>query len=365
MKRIMKVLLIIVVVILVLGLGGLGFLRTARFGRAPRGEILKRIEASPHYRDGRFHNFVPRLSRSPDTSHRMMAKVENLRPKDALPAKPIDLFALNREDDVLVWLGHSSLFIQVNGVRFLVDPALVSGSPVFFINRPYPATRNYLPEDIPEIDYLLISHDHFDHLDYNTIKRLRDRIGKVVCGLGTGEHFRRWKFADEDIIELDWNEKAELLNDITIHTLTARHYSGRASFGVDNTLWVSFMIEAPQAAIYISGDTSYGPHFAEIGRRFDIDLAIIEFGQYNEAWRDSHIMPEEITLVIDDLGAKRNLTTHHARFVLARHPWYEPLEFVAGLREQEGYDIITPMMGELVYLTDFSQEFGKWWKNEE
>ncbi|MCL2050896.1 MAG: MBL fold metallo-hydrolase [Lachnospiraceae bacterium] len=342
----------------------MAFLRTARFGRAPSGEILERIEASQNYRDGRFHNIFPRSPRNPDVSGRTLGRPENLRPNAPLPALELDFETLGRDQAVLVWLGHSSLFIQVNGIRFLVDPALVSGSPVFFINRPYPALVDYVPEDIPEIDYLLISHDHFDHLDYDTIKRLKGRIGKVVCGLGTGEHFRRWRFAAEDIIELDWNESTSLLNDITIHALPSRHYSGRASFGIDNTLWVSFLIETPPATIFISGDTSYGPHFKEIGSQFEIDLSIIEFGQYNEAWRDSHIMPDEIAKAIDDLGAKRNLVTHHSRFVLARHPWNEPLEIAAKLSEQNNFTLITPMMGERVYLDDFSQEFSKWWETE-
>ena len=362
----MKILFIILLIILALAAAVFVFLKTPRFGRAPRGEIMKRIEASPYYRDGRFHNFVPRsVSQSGGNSHRLFAKVENIRPKGPLPAKEIDLFALDREEDVLVWFGHSALFIQVSGIRFLVDPALITGSPVFFINRPYEAEGEFSPDDIPAVDYLLISHDHFDHLDYQTIKKLKDKIGKVICGLGNGEHFRRWKFADEAIIELDWNEMVMISGDIELYALTARHYSGRASFGVDNTLWVSFMIKAPQTTIFISGDTSYGPHFAEIGRQFAIDLAIIEFGQYNEAWRDSHIMPDEIENVINDLGAKRNFMTHHARFVLARHPWYEPLEIVSGLREQENYPIITPMMGEYVYLNDFTQEFSKWWEDNQ
>ena len=357
----MKVLIIIALVILVLAAGIWIFLRTPQFGRAPDGENLARIEASPHYHEGRFHNFVPRSARNPDASRTVLGKAADLRPDQPLPAAEMDLLSLERDADVLVWFGHSALFIQVNGIRFLVDPALVSGSPVFFINRPYQAEAGFSPDDIPEIDYLLISHDHFDHLDYQTIKQLKERVGKVVCGLGTGSHFRHWKFADEDIIELDWNESREIAGDITIHALTARHYSGRASFGADNTLWVSFLIEAPQATIYVSGDTSYGPHFAEIGARFAIDLAIIEFGQYNEAWRDSHIMPDEIAQVMDDLGAKRSFMTHNSRFVLSRHPWHEPLDIVAALQEESGYGVITPQMGEYVYLTDFSQEFTKWW----
>ncbi|MCL2253880.1 MAG: MBL fold metallo-hydrolase [Lachnospiraceae bacterium] len=367
MSRKMKALLMIVIIIIVLVAVVISFLATPRFGRTPRDsktplEIIERIEASPHYRDGRFHNFDARSVRlGGDSPHRFFEKVEGLRPESKLPSIEIDLFKIEADEDILVWLGHSALYIRTGGVSFLVDPSLLTGSPIWFINQPFLGSDVFKPNDIPKIDYLLISHDHFDHLDYDTINALRDRIGKVVCGLGTGEHFRRWNFAEEDIIELDWNESAVLKGDITLHILPARHYSGRISFGSDKTLWVSFMIAAPSLNIYLSGDTSYGSHFKQIGEKFDIDLAIIEFGQYNEAWRDSHIMPDDIGNVISDLNPKRAFMTHHAKYALAKHHWNEPLEIVSKLNEQEGFDIITPMMGELVYLDDLSQEFSKWW----
>jgi L-ascorbate metabolism protein UlaG (beta-lactamase superfamily) len=358
-----KILLIIIIIIILFVIAVYAFRATPQFGRTPCGEILARIEASPNYRDDRFHNHTPRVPRPSGALSRFAQKVEDLRPSAPLPSVKTDLMSIKREENVLVWLGHSALFIQLDGIRFLIDPALVNGSPVPFINRPFPGSDIFSPDDIPEIDYLLINHDHFYHLDYQSIISLREKIGKVVCGLGLGEHFRRWDFPLDDIIELDWNEFMELNGGIIVHALPARHYSGRASFGVDNVLWVSFMIEAPSATIYISGDTGYGTHFAEIGKQFPaIDLAIVEFGQYGYDWSDIHIMPDEISKALLDLNARRSFTTHHAKYTLARHPWYEPLNIVAGLNEQEGYEIITPMMGEVVRLGGSTQEFSKWWE---
>jgi L-ascorbate metabolism protein UlaG (beta-lactamase superfamily) len=283
-----------------------------------------------------------------------------------LPSIKTNLKQIDRKDNVLVWLGHSSLFIQVDGVRFLVDPVLVTGSPVPFANKPFPGTEVYTPDDMPDIDYLLITHDHFDHLDYKAVTRLRGRIGKVICGLGVGENFRRWKFSSENIIELDWNESVALKEGIALHVLPARHYSGRASFGSDNTLWVSFMIEAPASNIFISGDTGYDIHFFEIGQKFPkIDLAILENGQYGYDWRDIHIMPDDFAQIIKDLNSARTFTTHYAKYALARHTWKDPLEHISRTAEQEGFNLITPMLGELVYLNDFTQEFTKWWEDIE
>jgi L-ascorbate metabolism protein UlaG (beta-lactamase superfamily) len=189
-------------------------------------------------------------------------------------------------------------------------------------------------------------------------------VGAVVCGLGVGEHFRRWRFNNDNIIELDWNESVALTNDITLYVLPAQHYSGRRGFNANNTLWVSFMIQAPSKTIFISGDTGHGAHFAEIGQQFpEIDLAILEFGAYGHHWRDIHIIPEHLPLSINYLNPRRSFASHNSMFSLGRHPWREPLEFVAKLIDEYDFDLITPKIGEKVYLLDFEQEFTRWWKD--
>ena len=230
------------------------------FGRSPRGERLEKMQSSPNFRDGKFQNRIPSQLNTTDTSssqtmsNSFFQRVDELRPSNKIPAIKTDLNQLNREVDLLIWFGHSSFLIQVNGIRFLIDPVFIRGSPIFFVNRAFAGTNLYNPADIPEIDYLLIAHDHWDHLDYNTVITLKDRIKKVICGLGVGEHFEYWGFAEDTIVELDWNDEIALKKNIVVHALPARHFSGRA-LKSDMTLWVSFMIESSYLNIFISGDT--------------------------------------------------------------------------------------------------------------
>ena len=339
-----------------------------RFGRSPKGEILEKMEASPNYSENRFHNYSPRIEREGSSFKGWLdflfgKRVEGFRPSESLPSVKTNLKELDRKEDVLVWLGHSSLFIQIDGVRFLIDPVLVTGSPVPFFNRPFCGTKIYKPDDIPDIDYLLISHDHWDHLDYKAVTKLRNRIGTVICGLGVGEHFRRWRFNPDNIIELDWNESVSLKNNIILHILPSQHGSARNFLKMDRTLWVSFMIEAPSSTIFISGDTGYGPHFNDIGKHFSkIDFAIIEFGQWGEGWKHRHIMPDELVKAINNLNPLRCFAYHNSKYTLTQHSWFEPLEIVSELNKQDGLNIITPMIGELIDLNDLSQGFSLWWR---
>ncbi|MDR2145487.1 MAG: MBL fold metallo-hydrolase [Tannerella sp.] len=347
----------------------LSFLYSPRFGRNPQREILERIGASANYRGGKFQNLSPRINIFSEKSFFqavrdfLFTKVEGLTPLTPLPSMKVNLKEISREENVMVWLGHSSLFIQIDRERFLIDPVLVAGSPVSFFNKPFKGAEAYSPEDIPDIDYLLITHDHWDHLDYEAVISIKNRVGKVICGLGVGEHFRHWGYNKKDIMELDWNESAMLKNDIALHILPAQHFSGRKFIGRDKTLWVSFMIVAPSLNIFISGDTGYSKHFFEIGQRFPtIDFAIFEFGQYGYDWRDIHLMPNDLVQAIKELNPKRSFAAHNSKYALAKHPWKAPLEFVSKLSEEHKFNIITPMMGELVYLEDCSQKFTKWWE---
>jgi len=254
----------------------------------------------------------------------------------------------------------------VDGKRFLVDPVLKgAASPVWFINRPFKGTQVYKPEDIPEIDYLIISHDHFDHLDYGTIERIKDRVGKVICGLGAGQHLERWGFAPQQLVELDWNEEAGLDDGFRVYCLPARHWSGR-ELKSSQSLWASYLLAMPSRKIYIGGDSGYDTHFAEIGERFsDIDLAILENGQYNQTWRYIHTLPEELMPTFRDLKAKRLFTVHHSKFALAKHPWDEPLKNVAAFAERDSVVLIQPMIGEVVFLNDSTYTLNKWWEEVE
>ncbi len=352
--------------ILVLSATAAVFFNQESFGRSPRGERLERIKNSPNYHDGKFHNLSPtkqitsEKSKISTMADFLFRKVKDLRPEMDLPTIKTDLKRFGQDENVLVWLGHSSLFIQTNGKRFLVDPVLVKASPVSFVNKPFKGTKIYTPDDIPDIDYLMITHDHWDHLDYNTVKRLKDRTGKVICPLGVGEHLEHWGFDKDRIVELDWNENFVFDNTVTIHCLSARHFSGRG-LSPNKTLWASFMLQTPSKNIYISGDGGYDTHFADIGNRFEIDLAIVENGQYNEGWKFIHLMPEDLVTTAKDLNAKKMMTGHNSKYALGKHSWHEPLENISKAAERDSLNLLTPMIGEAVYLNDTIQVFKKWW----
>ncbi|GHV38261.1 MBL fold metallo-hydrolase [Spirochaetia bacterium] len=345
----------------------MSFSTCTSFGRLPRGERLERIKQSDHYRDGQFQNISPPIQETPKKPGMvnffkvLFSKSKNVRPKNSLPAIKTDLSSLDRTQDILLWLGHSSVFIQIDGVRFLIDPVLVMGAPAAFINRPFKGTALYKPEDIPDIDYLVISHDHWDHLDYNTVKKLKERTGKIICGLGVGEHFEYWGFDKDRIVELEWMEKAPLENGFTIQCFPARHFSGRG-LRRNRTLWVSYVLHTPTMNIFISGDGGYDTHFAEIGGQTEIDLAIIENGQYNEAWKNSHLMPDDLIQAVKDIGAQRLFTVHNSKFTLSNHSWDEPLINISRAAEQNNFNLISPMIGEPVFLKDKTQVFNKWWE---
>ncbi len=316
------------------------FLQTPRFGRKPGGRRLARIIHSPNYSGGRFHNLQPtKMITAKGLPVLTLMKAfcsnnEDRRPETPVEAVKTDLRALDLSKDQVVWLGHSTCFMILGRRTFLVDPVLVSAAPLGFMNKPFACDVEYGPDDIPVIDYLIITHDHWDHLDYQTIMRMKHRIISIICPLGVGEHFERWGFDSDQLIELDWWGSSKLKNDIMVTCAPARHFSGRL-FSRNQTLWASFVIQTPEHTVYLSGDGGYGKHFAEIAAQCpEIDLAIIENGQYDENWCHIHTMPSEIHRVVEDLSPRKVITVHHSRYALARHSWHEPVENVEKLASE-------------------------------
>jgi L-ascorbate metabolism protein UlaG (beta-lactamase superfamily) len=345
-----------------LAVGARAFMRLPRFGRLPQGDRMERILASPNYRNGAFRNlpsayvppFRPDDGRGGVRSSLFNKEKLRLVPKlGEIPVVKSDLHALVRESDAFVWFGHSSYFLQLGGIRILVDPVFNVASPIsFLMGEPFPGTDIYRPEDIPDVDVLLITHDHWDHLDCATVVALRERIGKVVCPLGVGEHFECWDFAPEHLLELDWGDEATLdFGDgraATVHCLPTHHFSGRG-FVRNQSLWASFLVSAGGRRIYFGGDGGYDERFARIGAAFPgIDLAFLENGQYNVRWQRNHTMPDELASVMRELGAKRYVTGHHAKFCISTHPWDEPFSNEKEAASAANADLLTPTIGEIV-----------------
>lgn len=330
------------------------FMHSPAFGRLLRGERLARIKRSPNYRNGEFRNreAVPMMTSDKGMLRNMVSMLRrnsDIRPDSPVDALRTDLHALDPARDAIVWFGHSSYMLRRDGIRFLIDPVFAKAAPVGFVNRPFAGTDIYRPDDVPDIDYLIITHDHWDHLDYATVKALRPRTHRVICPLGVGEHFERWGFPPEQVIEADWDESLRLRSDLTVHCLPAQHFSGRG-LRRNRTLWASFLIETPRSKTYIAGDGGYGNHFAEIGRLHpDIDLAIMENGQYSSAWSRIHLMPELMAQAARDIGARRTVTVHHLKYALAQHAWDEPLRNEEQMRA-EGIEVIPMQIGRVTEL---------------
>lgn len=355
--------LILLVVVII---GGGVVLNLPDFGKTPDGERMERIRESPNYRDGEFRNLelTPQITskKSPLLMlyNFLFSKVEDLTPREKIPVVKTDLRAMT--DNILIWLGHSSYIMRIGGKTILVDPVFNSASPFPFFIRPFKATYSYSSKDIPDIDVLIITHDHWDHLDYGVMRDIRLRVKRVFTPLGAGSHLEYWGFPKENITELDWNQTAVLEN-LNIICLPARHFSGRGVMNRNQTLWGSFMLEIEDKTIYIGGDSGYGKHISEINKLFPkIDLALLENGQYNEDWRYIHFLPEMLYQAMKELRAKRYFTGHNSKFALGRHPWYEPLNSVEKwARQDTTLHLITPRIGEVVQLDDDNQHFAKWW----
>ena len=367
MKKIIKRMMIILLSLLfILCIAIFAFIQHPKFGKRPSGERLEKIEQSAHYKNGEFQNLEKTTVIVEGVSFFEVFKkflfVDN-KPKVLIPSIKTDLFKLDKSKDILVWFGHSSYFMQIDGKNILVDPVLSgNASPLFFTTKAFEGSDIYTPADIPEIDYLFITHDHWDHLDYKTIIQLKPKIKKVICSLGLGEDLEYWGYNPAIIIEKDWNEEIVLDSGFKAYTLTSRHFSGRG-FVRNKTLWTSFVLQTPTIKIFMGCDGGYGTHFKEIGKTFgEFDLAILENGQYNKNWKNIHMQPEEVLQAAKDLNAHRLLPVHSSKFALALHPWDEPLIRITALNTSKELVLITPIIGEQVNLKDSTQKYSHWWE---
>jgi L-ascorbate metabolism protein UlaG (beta-lactamase superfamily) len=360
--------IILLTLIFVLIIATYFYMKRDVFGKNPEGARLERIKKSPNFKDGKFVN----LNHTPSLTEgysmmgviydKLVTEYPRLSPIDQIPSQKVDLLKLPIEQNVLVWFGHSSYYIQLDGKRFLIDPVFSgNASPIPGTVLAFKGTERYKVEDLPEIDYLIISHDHYDHVDYETLIKLRDKTKKVICGLGVGADFEDWGYPLAKILEKDWNETIDFGSGFFVHTTPARHFSGRG-FTRNNTLWMSYVLQTPSLKIYIGGDSGYDTHYAAIGKKFgEIDLAILENGQYDEKWKYIHLLPQQTLQAAKDLKAKRLFPVHSSKFVLANHPWDEPLSKLTELNKAVNMPLVTPIIGQLVYLDDINQPFKQWW----
>lgn len=262
-----------------------------------------------------------------------------------------------------VWFGHATVLVEIDGKRVMFDPMLSEGA--FPVKMVAPRRFNPPPvsmDDLPTIDIVTVSHDHFDHLDMATVQHLAARGTHFFVGLGIGAHLKAWNVASEQIHELDWWESAEHAG-LTVHCTPARHYSGRTAMD-NSTLWASWVIEGVEHRVFHSGDTGYGPHFKTIGeRRGPIDLSLIKIGDYGNdaAWESVHMVPEDSLRAHVDLGANTLLPIHWGTFQLSYHDWDEPIRRATQAAAQNGAQMVTPRLGEVFSLGE-PFESDAWWE---
>lgn len=368
-KKMPKFLLTLVVLFCCLTLGACMFLNHPKFGKNPAGERLQQFESSANFSDGRFKNSLPTPTLiDGETTFKIFRddffaeKVQTAPPAE-LPTIKTDLLALDRSKDTVIWLGHSSYFIQLDGKRILIDPVLSAyASPVSFANKAFNGTSIYSADDIPPIDLLLISHDHWDHLDYPTLTELNGKIRRVIVPLGVGSHLESWGYPAEKIREADWFTALPFDAGLTVHVLPARHYSGRL-FDNNRTFWASFALQTPQRRLYFGGDSGYGPHFKEIGDRLGpFDLAMLDSGQYDPRWPLIHMTPEQAAQAAVDLRANGLLPMHVGKFSISRHAWDEPFIRIAAASEGAPFQLVTPLIGQPVPLDEQPFDFTRWWE---
>ena len=328
-----------------------------------------RIVMSENYHDGKFQNLRP-ISLNSGEGNMLEATFDFLKgnpnrvPQVNLPTDNTQLDeSIDGEELRVAWLGHSTCLLQIDGKVILTDPMLSErASPVSFLGpKRFPYEPTVQLNDIKNIDAVLISHDHYDHLDYETIEQLKQKTKRFYVPLGVGGHLVRWGVAETQIVELDWWEQAHL-GLITFVATPAQHFSGRGLTDRNKTLWASWVIQGAHQRVFFGGDSGYFAGFKEIGEKYGpFDITMLESGAYNDAWAEVHMMPEQTVQAHIDLKGKVLLPIHWAKFNLALHSWQEPIERLTKQAERDNVDVVTPRIGK-VFTAGNGYRGSKWWK---
>lgn len=326
---------------------------------------------SGHYENGIFLNQIPTkmdmtLSKLGSILKDYLNGIPRQRPDTPLPVLPVDSMTIATKPDSMAritWFGHSTFLLEMNGKNILLDPMFGEAS------APHPwlgpsRFSDGLPieiEKLPKIDFVLFSHDHYDHLEYSTILRLRDRVNDFYVPLGVGSHLAAWGVPELKIHELNWWDETQ--HDELFFALTpARHFSGRGILDRSTTLWGSWVIKFNDYSVYFSGDTGYGPHFKQIAEKYGpFDFAMLECGQYDQRWESIHMIPEQTAQAALDIEAKMMMPIHWGSFALALHSWDDPVQRVTKKAKELNVPVIIPQIGEQFLLNNPVLADNNWW----
>ncbi len=323
----------------------------------------------PGFTDNRFHTdidpFDTEGSSTLSTGIKFLFARNNRTPDAALPSQQADITPFSRREEGMfnsTWLGHSSLMINMDGFRILLDPVFEEKvtlvGPKRF-NGPVPAALG----DLPDIDLVIVSHDHYDHLNKATVKALKDKAACFMVPLGVDAHLKNWGIPASKIIALNWWQSGTPVQGLTVTATPGQHFSGRGLTDRNRTLWASWVIASPNYRIFFSGDSGYFDGFAAIGEAFGpFDMTFLECGAYDPAWHGVHMYPEETVQAHRDLKGKILHPIHWGTFNLALHPWYDPMVRLSKAAKASGISIATPMAGQTITFGDPGRP---WWEINE
>lgn len=372
-RKILKILkmtvLVILLAILLIILISIVFIKISpQFGGKANKAQIEAYTKLGHYKDGKFQNEI--ITKMDFNMASFFSQMWNASPKKHprtdIAVEKIDSLTIanyKEEKTRLTWFGHSSFLLEMDGKIILIDPMfgeVPAPHPWLGSNR-YSAELPITIEKLPYIDAVIFSHDHYDHLDYGSIQKLKHKVGEYFTPLGVGNHLVAWGVAKEKVHQLNWWDEI-MFEDIKLVCTPARHFSGRGVSDRSATLWSSWVIKGKQDNIYFSGDSGYGPHFKKIGEKFGpFDISMMECGQYNNDWEAIHMMPEQTAQAAVDLNSKLMLPIHWGAFTLAFHEWTDPVERVTVKAGELGMPITTPKIGEVLIVGDSLFPREQWW----
>jgi len=343
-----------------------------QIGSESAGKRLERVKSSNNYDGKEFKNLVTTTMSNP---FKVMSKVgkkfffdnEGREPKSVIRTHPMDLKAFNEisnDDFGVVWLGHSTLLIKFEGKVLLFDPVFGERASMFSFAGPkrFEYSERIKIEDLPEIDAVILSHDHYDHLDYESILVLKSKVDRFYMPIGVGAHLEKWGLESSQIFELDWWDELKFDEELTLVLTPTRHFSGRGLSDKNKTLWGSWVIQGQTKKIFFGGDSGYFPGFKEIGEKYGpFDLCFLECGAYNELWSQIHMMPEETAQAAVDLKSDLLMPIHWGKFNLSLHPWKEPITRLGIKARELELNLGTPEVGKLMIVSK-EVPTEKWWE---